>query len=126
MSSPEAAELVKLANNQWIDLNIALANELALLCDSLPYPLDILEIIEGANSLKKGQHNVNILQPSIGVGGYCLTKDPWFLSALGDNYRLSLELPRSGRAVNDGMPLNAARVINDVFRSRGQLLRSQK
>ena len=68
VSSCESAELVKLANNQWIDLKVALANELAILCDSLPYNLDILEIIQGANSLKKGQHFVNILTPSIGVG----------------------------------------------------------
>lgn len=104
MSSCESAELVKLANNQWIDLNIALANELAKLCDSLPYNLDILEIINGANSLKKGDNYVNILTPSIGVGGYCLTKDPWFLSALGDRNDCPIELPKTGRIVNDSMP----------------------
>ena len=69
VSNCETAELVKLANNQWIDLNIALANELAVLCDSLPYNIDILEVIKGANSLKKGQHFVNILTPSIGGFG---------------------------------------------------------
>ena len=126
MSSPESAELVKLANNQWIDLNIALANELALLCDALPYPLDILEIIEGANSLKKGQHNVNILQPSIGVGGYCLTKDPWFVSALGDKNEIELLLPKSGRAVNDNMPLNAAKVVSNFFKSKNKTLEYEK
>ena len=57
VSSCETAEFVKLANNQWIDLNIALANELAILCDALPYNIDILEVINGANSLKK----VNIM-----------------------------------------------------------------
>ena len=126
MSSPESAELVKLANNQWIDLNIALANELALLCDALPYPLDILEIIEGANSLKKGQHNVNILQPSIGVGGYCLTKDPWFVSALGDKNEIQLLLPKSGRAVNDNMPLNASKVVSNFFKSKNKTLEYEK
>lgn len=126
MSSPESAELVKLANNQWIDLNIALANELAKLCDALPYSLDILEIIAGANSLKKGQHNVNILQPSIGVGGYCLTKDPWFVSALGNKHGIKLQLPKSGRSVNDNMPLNAANVISDVFKSNHKKLCSIK
>jgi dTDP-alpha-D-glucose dehydrogenase len=126
MSSPESAELVKLANNQWIDLNIALANELALLCDALPYPLDILEIIEGANSLKKGQHNVNILQPSIGVGGYCLTKDPWFVSALGDKNEIQLLLPKSGRTVNDNMPINAAKVVNNFFKSKNKTLEYEK
>ena len=104
VSSCESAELVKLANNQWIDLNIALANELAVLCDSLPYDLDVLEIIRGANSLRKGQHFVNYLTPSIGVGGYCLTKDPWFFSALGDKNGRTLKLPSAGRAVNDNMP----------------------
>lgn len=126
MSSPESAELVKLANNQWIDLNIALANELALLCDALPYPLDILEIIEGANTLKKGQHNVNILQPSIGVGGYCLTKDPWFVSALGDKYKQNLLLPKTGRVVNDNMPKIAADVVSNFFNERNKKLEAEK
>ncbi len=121
MSSCESAELVKLANNQWIDLNIALANELALLCDSLPYDLDILEIIEGANSLKKGLHHVNILQPSIGVGGYCLTKDPWFVSALAKNNGLDLEIPKTSRSVNDKMPINAANLINEFYVTKNNI-----
>ena len=104
VSNCETAELVKLANNQWIDLNIALANELAVLSDSLPYKIDILEVIKGANSLKKGQHFVNFLTPSIGVGGYCLTKDPWFVSTLGDKNNSPLKLPRTGRMINDSMP----------------------
>lgn len=104
VSSAETAELVKLANNQWIDLNIALGNELAKLCDALPYNLDVLEIIEGANSLKKGDNYVNILTPSIGVGGYCLTKDPWFLSALGKKNNAEILIPKTGRKVNDSMP----------------------
>ncbi len=115
VSSCEAAELVKLANNQWIDLNIALANELAILCDSLPYNIDILEIIRAANSLKKGQHFVNFLTPSIGVGGYCLTKDPWFVSTLGEKNHRSLQLPSAGRSVNDSMPHYCAnRIINKL------------
>lgn len=115
VSSSETAELVKLANNQWIDLNIALANELATLCDSLPYNIDILEVIKGANSLKKGQHFVNFLTPSIGVGGYCLTKDPWFVSTLGDKNQRPLQLPRAGRTVNDSMPSYcSSKIINAV------------
>ena len=120
VASCEAAELVKLANNQWIDLNIALANELAILCDSLPYDLDVLEVIQGANSLKKGQHYVNILTPSIGVGGYCLTKDPWFVSALGQNHGASIALPRCGREVNDKMPRYCANEIMSFFTGQGK------
>lgn len=126
VSSCEAAELVKLANNQWIDLNIALANELATLCDSLPYDLDILEIIRGANSLKKGQHFVNFLTPSIGVGGYCLTKDPWFVSTLGEKNQRPLQLPRAGRSINDGMPSYCANRIIDTLSLNGRKIEDVK
>ena len=121
VSSCEAAELVKLADNQWIDLNIALGNELAILCDALPYDLDILEIIKGANSLRKGQSFVNILTPSIGVGGYCLTKDPWFLSALAEKNNIDIDLPRTGRLVNDGMPEYCIEKIKEYFNNKKDL-----
>ena len=115
VSSCEAAELVKLADNQWIDLNIALAHELAILCDSLPYNIDILEVIKGANTLKKGEHYVNILTPSIGVGGYCLTKDPWFLSALASSNKVEINLPKYGRKANDKMPLYVASSVDEFL-----------
>ena len=115
VSSPEAAELVKLADNQWIDLNIALANELALLCDSLDFELDVLEIISAANTLKKGTHFVNILTPSIGVGGYCLTKDPWFIHSLAKKKKLSLKLPSAARNANDLMPLYVSKKIKNFL-----------
>ena len=119
VSSPESAEMVKLADNLWIDLNIALAHDLAKLCDALPYPLDVLEVIKGANSLKKGQHHVNILTPSNGVGGYCLTKDPWFVHALGKRCGIDLLTPRTSRAVNDSMPAYCARTILDHLAAAG-------
>ena len=108
VSSPESAELVKLANNLWIDLNIAVAHDLAKLCDALPYPVDVLEVIAGANSLKKGQHYTNILTPSNGVGGYCLTKDPWFVRAIGARYGVDLLTPGVSRTINDSMPAYVA------------------
>ena len=126
VSSSEAAELIKLANNQWIDTNIALANEMAMLCDSLPYDLDVLEIIEGANSLKKGQHYVNFLTPSIGVGGYCLTKDPWFLSDLGYKNGRVLKLPSVGRDVNDYMPFYCVEKILNHLKNTNQAIDSVK
>ncbi len=119
VSSPEAAELVKLADNLWIDLNVALANELAKLADALPYPIDVLEVIRGANSLKKGQHYVNILTPSNGVGGYCLTKDPWFVDALGRKAGLDLLIPRASRMVNDSMPAHVFGRIDAFLKGRG-------
>lgn len=122
VSSPEAAEMVKLANNLWIDLNIALAHELAKLCDALPHDLDVLEVIAGANSLKKGQHYVNILTPSNGVGGYCLTKDPWFVHALGARHGADLLTPQTSRAVNAGMPAYCASQIAQWARRQDRVL----
>lgn len=122
VSNCETAELVKLANNQWIDTNIALANELAMLCDSLSFNVDILEVIKGANSLKKGEHYVNFLTPSIGVGGYCLTKDPWFVSTLGDKNNITLKIPRAGRTVNDGMPKYCVnQIIKELDKNKKKL-----
>lgn len=126
VSSPESAEMVKLADNLWIDLNIALAHDLAKLCDALPYPLDVLEVIKGANSLKKGQHYVNILSPSNGVGGYCLTKDPWFVDALGKRSGVELHTPRTSRRVNDSMPAYCARIILDHLAAQGVALAEAK
>lgn len=119
VSSPETAELVKLADNLWIDVNVALANELAKLCDALPFPTDVLEVIRGANSLKKGQHHVNILTPSNGVGGYCLTKDPWFVDAIARQAGTPLELPRAGRTANDSMPEHVFDRVDAFLRGRG-------
>lgn len=119
VSSPESAEMVKLADNLWIDLNIALAHDLAKLCDALPYPLDVLEVIKGANSLKKGQHYVNILTPSNGVGGYCLTKDPWFVDALGKRAGVELLTPATSRRVNDSMPAYCAGIVMDHLAETG-------
>jgi UDP-N-acetyl-D-mannosaminuronic acid dehydrogenase len=102
VSDPTAAELAKLADNWWIDLNIALANELALLSEKLG--TDVVEVIEAANTLPKGQHHVNVLYPGAGVGGSCLHKDPWFVASLGETYGLDLETPRVSRHVNDRMP----------------------
>lgn len=102
VSSPRAAELAKLADNWWIDLNIALANEIALLAEAVG--VNALEVIRAANTLPKGDHNVNILYPGAGVGGSCLVKDPVFVANLGDAHGLELQTPRVSRTVNDQMP----------------------
>jgi UDP-N-acetyl-D-mannosaminuronic acid dehydrogenase len=102
VDSPREAELTKLADNLWIDLNIALANELAKICDKLGS--NVTQVIDAANTLPKVNYNVNILMPSMGVGGYCLTKDPWFVHHLGEQLGLDMLTPQTSRAVNDTMP----------------------
>ncbi|WP_020614558.1 nucleotide sugar dehydrogenase [Sediminispirochaeta bajacaliforniensis] len=118
VGNARAAEMVKLADNLWIDLNIALAGELAKVADRLN--IDVLDVIRAANSLPKGTGNVNILIPSVGVGGYCLTKDPWFVHRLGKNLGLELLIPPASRNVNDSMPTYSVELIKSFLQGRGK------
>ncbi|MET7461356.1 nucleotide sugar dehydrogenase [Nonomuraea sp. NPDC005501] len=101
-ASLETAEMVKLADNWWIDHNIAMANELAQVCATVG--VDVLDVISAANSIKKGSGSVNILLPSVGVGGSCLTKDPWMVWRSARERGLALRTIPAAREVNDGMP----------------------
>jgi nucleotide sugar dehydrogenase len=102
ISDSTSAELIKLASNAWIDLNISFAHDLAKICDQIY--VDVIEVIKAANTLKKGSSYVNILTPSIGVGGYCLTKDPIFLSNFAKNIGINLVVTDAARQINDESP----------------------
>jgi UDP-N-acetyl-D-mannosaminuronic acid dehydrogenase len=124
VENPKTAEMIKLADNLWIDLNIALANELAKVCDRLD--VDVLQVIDGANTLPKVNHNVNILMPSMGVGGYCLTKDPWFVDHLGQSLGVELALPRTSRTVNDTMPRYTFDLLKRLLEEQGKSLENSR
>lgn len=124
VESATAAELVKLSNNLWIDLNIALANEVALVSEKLG--VDALEVIAAANTLPKGTRHVNILFPSVGVGGYCLTKDPWFVHHLGKQMGLELLTPVASRKRNDSMPAYSFQSIQSEIEQSGRKLNQSK
>lgn len=91
----KTAEMSKVVENTFRDINIAFANELAKMCDR--EGMDIYELISIANKHPR----VNILQPGPGVGGHCISVDPWFL--VGD-YPDIVNVVRGAREVNDGMP----------------------
>lgn len=118
VANARTAEMSKLADNLWIDLSIAIGNELALLSGRLD--IDVLEVIAAANSLPKGKHHVNILMPSVGVGGSCLTKDPWFVDHMARERGLSLALPAAGRKVNETMPANSVAMIIEELEAAGK------
>lgn len=124
LSNARTAEMTKLADNLWIDLSIALGNELALLCERLE--IDVLEVVESANSLQKGKYNVNILSPSMGVGGSCLTKDPWFVHHLGEQHGLELRTPVVSRTVNDSMPAHTFELIERGLMAAGKKIEHAK
>jgi UDP-N-acetyl-D-mannosaminuronic acid dehydrogenase len=89
------AEITKLTENAFRDVNIAFANELSMLADHLG--ADAFEIIELANRHPR----VNILRPGPGVGGHCISVDPWFLAHAAPNHS---SLIQTARRVNDSKP----------------------
>lgn len=89
------AEMAKLTENSFRDVNIAFANELSIIAEKVG--IDVFELIELANKHPR----VNILQPGPGVGGHCIAVDPWFIvSAVPEQARLI----RTAREVNDSKP----------------------
>jgi len=102
---PTTAEFVKLIQNTFRDVNIALANETARIAHD--YGIDAREAIDFAN----GHPRVELLSPGPGVGGHCLPIDPWFLGAESD----SLELIPTAREVNDGMSEYVVELIRELL-----------
>jgi UDP-N-acetyl-D-mannosaminuronic acid dehydrogenase len=92
-TSARAAEMTKLTENAFRDVNIAFANELSIIADGMG--IDVWEVIRLANRHPR----VNILSPGPGVGGHCIAVDPWFLVAAD---RENTPLIRTAREVNDG------------------------
>ena len=92
-TSAKAAEMTKLTENAFRDVNIAFANELSIVAENMG--IDVWEVIRLANRHPR----VNILSPGPGVGGHCIAVDPWFLVAAD---RENTPLIRTAREVNDG------------------------
>lgn len=94
-TNARTAEMAKLTENAFRDVNIAYANELSLICDDLN--INVWELIQLANRHPR----VNILQPGPGVGGHCIAVDPWFIVSKTPN---TARIIRTAREVNDGKP----------------------
>lgn len=104
------AEMAKVVENTYRDINIAFANELAKICRT--DDMDVYEIIRIANMHPR----VNILQPGPGVGGHCISVDPWFL--VGDYPDLT-NMILTARKTNDSMPSHVLGRIRDIMREHG-------
>lgn len=102
------AEMSKVVENTYRDINIAFANELAKICRT--DNMDVYEIIRIANMHPR----VNILQPGPGVGGHCISVDPWFL--VGDYPDLT-NIILAARKINDSMPKHVLKRIRDIMRA---------
>lgn len=109
ITDSRTAEMCKLTENSFRDVNIAFANELSIICDKLN--INVWELIQLANHHPR----VNILQPGPGVGGHCIAVDPWFIvSKTPEQARLI----RMAREVNDSKPawvIEKIRVVIEEF-----------
>ncbi len=94
-TTARTAEMVKLTENAYRDVNIAFANELSMICDTLD--IDVWKMIELANRHPR----VDILQPGPGVGGHCIAIDPWFIVHSAPD---QAKLIRAAREINEAKP----------------------
>jgi UDP-N-acetyl-D-mannosaminuronic acid dehydrogenase len=104
LTDARTAEMVKLTENAFRDVNIAFANELSLICDRLG--INVWRLVELANKHPR----VNILRPGPGVGGHCIPVDPWFIVHQAPR---EARLIRTAREVNDGKPLHVVEKVKE-------------
>ena len=110
VTSLEAAEMIKIMDNTYRDLNFAISNEFALVCEKVG--LDAVEIIKAANM---GYNRNNIPVPSPGVGGVCLSKDPYILIDVARKAGYKATLIPQGRRINESMPPHVVKKIKNFI-----------
>jgi len=103
------AEISKLAENTFRDVNVALANEMGLICEK--YGIDIAELLKVCNSHPR----VNILKPGPGVGGPCLPKDPYLLLNPQGKESIKSKIILESRKINDHMPHHVVELITKAL-----------
>jgi UDP-N-acetyl-D-mannosaminuronic acid dehydrogenase len=110
LTDAQSAEMAKLVENSFRDVNIAFANELATICEVID--LDVWEVIRLANKHPR----VNVLQPGPGVGGHCIAVDPWFIVSAAPK---QAQLIRLARDINDGRPQEVVDAVANVTAQGG-------
>lgn len=107
------AELVKTVENAYRDVNIAFANEVALICEAIGG--DVWKVRDLVNK-SPGR---NMLLPGAGVGGHCIPKDPWLLVHAARGKDVPVRLVPAARAVNDGMPHHVTDMVVEALAEAG-------
>jgi len=106
-TTAEVAEMSKLTENAFRDVNIAFANELSMICDKAG--IDVFELIQMANRHPR----VNILQPGCGVGGHCIAVDPWFII---HDFPDEAILMKTARLINEKKPLFVIEKVKEALK----------
>jgi UDP-N-acetyl-D-glucosamine dehydrogenase len=118
VSSPRVAELEKLLENVFRNVNIALVNELSLLCKKMN--IDVWEVIKAASTKPYG---FMPFYPGPGVGGHCIPVDPFYLSWKAREYGLNLRFIELAGEVNDRMPEHIINLIQDSLNKSGKRIK---
>jgi UDP-N-acetyl-D-mannosaminuronic acid dehydrogenase len=127
------AEVAKVVENTYRDVNIAFANEMALVCESLG--VDVFKVRELVNTLPNDPKNPasnpvrNMHFPGAGTGGHCLPKDPWLLKYGLDTYGKFKFFPKiivDSRETNDFMPVHVVDLVEDALAEHGKKLKGAK
>ncbi len=113
VSSPAVAEMEKILENTYRNINIGLVNEMAILCDRMG--IDVWEVIDAA---KTKPYGFTAFYPGPGLGGHCIPLDPYYLTWKAREYGFHTSMIEASMTVNDGMPewcaSRAARILNDA------------
>jgi UDP-N-acetyl-D-mannosaminuronic acid dehydrogenase len=110
------AELVKTAENAYRDVQIAFANEVALICEAAGG--DVWKVRELVNKSPMRQMHL----PGAGVGGHCIPKDPWLLAYGASGSDVPLRIIPAAREVNNSMPLHMVKLLENALAEAGKSL----
>jgi UDP-N-acetyl-D-glucosamine dehydrogenase len=121
LSSPDAAEMAKLLENTFRNVNIAFVNQLALLCERMG--LDVWEIIDAAATKPFGFMRFT---PGPGVGGHCIPVDPYYLSWRAREFDFTDRFIEAAGDINFGMPRHVVDLIAEALNDRGRALKGSR
>ncbi len=121
MSSPDAAEMAKLLENTFRNVNIAFVNQLALLCERMG--LDVWEIIDAAATKPFGFMRFT---PGPGVGGHCIPVDPYYLSWRAREFDFTDRFIEAAGDINFGMPRHVVDLVAEALNDRGKALKGAR
>lgn len=121
VSSPAVAEMEKLLENTFRNINVALANEMAILCHKMG--IDVWEVIDAAATKPYG---FMPFYPGPGLGGHCIPIDPWYLTWKAREYNYHTKLIETAGEINDSMPDFVVQRCADLLNKQGKALNGSK
>jgi len=119
VSSPDTAEMAKLLCNAYRAVNIALGNELSMICE--PFGINANEVIRASNT----SPIVNVMRPGM-MGGSCLTKDPDFLTTMALKSGILPKILLATKDINESLPKHVAKLTSDAFKEAGKEIKNSK